>query len=227
MRRLRLALVGLLALAVRPAPLRAQSIPSPYEYVERAQSVRLFAGYLSTDPGLYGLTPHSGPVFGARYEGRFTGPISGVVELSAMPSRRDVYSRVGSDPKAPLTPLGDAGVLVMSAEGGFRLSLAGPRTWHALQPFVTVTAGATRDFGSRIEEESVLPANQIVPFGLAFAVGPSAGIDWFVTDRFSLRIQAKDHLWRRSVPEGLSSTGNKQTDWTHNLGVTIGTALHF
>ena len=227
MRRLGFAALGLLALAAAPAPLRAQTIPSPYSYLERAQSIHLFAGSVSTGAGEYGLTPHSSAIFGVRYEGRFTGPISGIVEVSAMPSRRDILQRSQLSGDTTLTRLGDTGDLVASAEAGFRFSLTGPRTWHSIQPFVSLTAGIVRDFSSRTADEKELPADQLVSVGPSFAVGPAAGIDWFLTDRFSLRIEAKDHLWRRSIPAGISRTKSKQSEWTNNVGVTLGAALHF
>lgn len=228
MRPLTFATLGFLLLA-GASRLGAQAVPSPYRYVEPAQSIHFFGGYVLTESGAYGLTPHSAPRIGARYEGRFTGPVSGIVELSALPSRRDVYGRTNpTDLAAPLDRLGETRDLVVSAQAGFRFSLTGPRTWHDLQPFLALTAGAVRDFSSRgLEKERQLPSAQLVSAGPAFAVAPAAGLEWFLSERLSLRIAATDHLWRRAVPEGLSRTGTRRTEWTNNPGFSSGFGLHF
>jgi hypothetical protein len=228
MRRVLLALPALLCLPVLADGARAQTIPSPFRYVEPAQSIHVHGGYLSTASGDFGLTPHSAPIFGVQYEGRFTGPLSGVVVVDVMPSKRTVQARTStSDPSAPLTPVDESDDVVLSAEAGLRLSITGARTWHRLQPYIAATAGIVRDFSSRTEAERQLAETQLVSFGPGFAVGVAAGIDLFATDRFSIRLQGKDHLWRRSVPEGLSSTGRSTNEWTNNLGATVGAAIHF
>lgn len=206
----------------------AQSIPSPFRYLERAQSVSVFGGYLITDGGRFDLTPRSGPIAGLRYLGRFAGPVSGEVVVGAVPTDRTVYARTNvTDPTAPLTRITETDALLLTAEAGLRLSLTGPRTWHGLAPAVAATAGLVADVGGRADEEKALPANQLVPLGPAFAVGISAGTDWFLTERLSLRLLAKDHLWRREIPEGLTGARRSETEWTHNIGVTLGAAFHF
>lgn len=228
MRHARFVTLCLLALPLGPAALGAQTIPSPYRYVERAQSLSVFAGYLNIEPGTFSIQPRSGPQIGLRYDGRFAGPAAGELEVSFVPTGRTVYGRTNvTDPNAPLAQIADVDAYLVTAEAGLRLSVTGPRTWHGLQPSVGVLAGLVADLAGRDAAETDLPANQLVRLGPAFAVGSSVGIDWFPTERLSVRLLAKDHLWRRSIPEGLAVTASAPKEWTHNLGVTLGAALHF
>lgn len=220
MRRIRLLL--LLALLV-PATSDAQTIPSPYRYLEESQSLSLHAGYLITDTGKRNLGPQSAPIVGARYNIRFGGPLAGVVGLSFLPSQRTVHTRAGTD--TVLTALGEADAPVLMGEAGLRFQLTGPRTWHGLAPYVTATGGIAMDLAGRDELEEDLPQAQRVEFGPALAVGLSAGTDWFLTERISLRGAARGYLWRLTVPEGL--IGREQSEWLRNFGGTLGVALHF
>lgn len=221
-------LLGALLLGGAPAVVRAQNIPSPYRHIEPAHSVAFFAGYLATERGDLGLGLASGPTFGARYAGRFAAPVAGVVRLAATPSERTIYGRANAnDPSAPLNELGTASATILSAEAGLRLLITGPRTWHSIAPYLETTGALMSVAGSRTEAESQLASNQIVDFGPSFAVGVSAGTDWFLTDRLSVELAVQGLLWRLNVPEGLSSTGSEEAEWTKNLGLTIGGSFHF
>lgn len=221
-------LIGACLLTVAPAVLAAQTIPSPYRHIERVHSVSALAGYLAIDRGELGLGMASGPTFGLAYAGRFAAPVAGVVRLSVTPSERTIYTRPNAnDPQAPLTSLGEASAAILSAEVGVRLLLTGPRTWNSLAPYIEATGGILSVAGSRTTEESELPESQIVDFGPSFAVGMAAGTDWFLTDRISTNLALRGLVWRLPIPQGLSSTGSEETEWTRNYGVTIGAAFHF
>ena len=210
------------------APLHGQSIESPYRHIETAHSISFFGGYLATDPGDLDLGLESGPTFGIGYAGRFAAPVAGVVRISATPSERTIYRRQdATDLEAPLTAVGEASATILSAEAGLRLLLTGPRPWHSLAPYIEATGGLLSVAGSRTEEESQLPAGQVVDFGPSFAVGVAAGTDWFLTDRISTNLSLRGLLWRIPIPEGLSDTGSEEAEWTRNYGVSIGAAYHF
>lgn len=221
-------LVGACLLAAAPSTSTAQTITSPYRHIETAQSVSPFAGYLATQRGELGLGLASGPTFGLRYAGRFAAPVAGIVRATVTPSERTVYTRPDpNDLTSPLSPLGDASATILSIEAGIRLLLTGPRTWNSLAPFIEATGGLISVAGSRMAEETELPASQIVDFGPAFAGGVAVGTDWFLTDRISTNLSVQGLLWRLSIPEGLSSTGSEEAEWTRNAGITIGGAFHF
>jgi len=206
----------------------AQHIPSPYRHIEPAQSLSLYSGYLSTSRGDVGIGLASGPTFGLRYTGRIAAPVAGVARLSITPSERTILGRENAnDPESPLTELGEASAMIVAAEAGLRLLLTGPRTWHALAPYIEATGALVSVSGSRTEQERELPTNQVVDFGPSFAVGVGTGTDWFLTDRLSINLGVQGLLWRLSIPEGLSSTGREDSEWTRNYGVTVGAAYHF
>jgi hypothetical protein len=220
--------IALAALALMPAAGDGQQIPSPYRHIETAHSLSLYAGYLALDKGEIDLGLASAPTFGLRYAGRFAAPVAGVIRLGIAPSERTILRRQNAnDPSSPLTVLDETSATLLSAEAGFRLLLTGPRTWHGFAPYLEGTGGLMSVAGSRTAEESQLPAGQIVDFGPSFAVGVAAGTNWFLTDRISTEIAVQGLLWRLSIPEGLSDTGEKESEWTRNLGVTIGGAFHF
>jgi hypothetical protein len=225
MRRALFLTFGLSALLGTPCLARAQSVPSPYRYVERAQSLGIDAGYLLIDAGQYDTNPQSGPLVQIQYQGRFAGPVSGVATLGLVPTNRSIYTRANG--AATATQVDEASSLLVMAEAGLRLSITGPRTWHGLQPAIAATGGFVGDLAGRTEIETQLAGDQLVALGPAFAVGLSAGTDWYPTDRLSVRLQAADHLWRRRTPAGLTDSGSRETAWTHNIGITVGAALHF
>lgn len=228
MMRLRLAIAVITLLAGASSAAQAQTIPSPYRYIETAHAVTLFSGYLATDRGDEGFWPASGPLIGAQYTGRFAAPVAGVVRLWAAPSERAIFSRENaSDPESEIIQIDDASAVIIGGKVGLRLLLTGPRTWHSLAPFLEATGGMMSVAGSRTERERELPAGQIIDYGPSFALGVGAGTDWFLTDRISLNLAGRATFWRLTTPEGLGPDGRETTSWTPNLGVAIGAAYHF
>lgn len=223
-----LLLLSSVALLACPARLRAQNIPSPYQYIEKAQSFGVYTGYLFTGSGDRDIGPKSAPVIGARYVGRFAGPAAAVVSMSFMPSSRDVYARTDvTNPTASLVRLGEADAQMFIVQAGLRFGITGPRTWHGFAPSLTAKAGLISDLASRSSVEAPLPQDQLVDFGPSFALGVSAGTDWFLSRTLSVDLGVEDQIWRLSTPEGLSPSGKGESDWTQNIGITIGAAFHF
>lgn len=222
------AALALLALSALPAAAAAQTVPSPFRYIEPSQSASLFAGYLETDTGDYGIGFQSGPIVGAHYAIRFSGPLTGEVMLATLPTQRAVVQRIAVGDSSELRVL-DEGVdaLVLTGEAGLRFGLTGARTWNDLAPYLSARGGVIGDLLGRTELEESIEASQRVDFGPSFAVSVGAGADWFPTERISVRLDARDHLWRISIPQGLTPANRQDSEWTHNLGVTLGVALHF
>ncbi len=214
------------ALGFMATPLRGQTIESPYRFVETRHSVGFFAGYIDIDPGRLDLAPRSAPIFGGRYDIRFTGPLSGEVGLSFAPSERTIY-HVGDEGDGELVPLAETSTLVGVFEAGLRFHLTGQRTWNNIAPYIVGTGGVVTDLTSNNKGEEVIPSDQFFRFGLGFAAGIGVGSDFFVSDRFSLRVEVRDHIWRLSYPGGISGTGSRETEWTHNFAPTLGGSYHF
>jgi hypothetical protein len=208
--------------------IQAQTIPSPYQYIETSQSAGAWVGYLYTDPGEFDVGPQPAPMFGARYTIRFSGPLSGVGGVSAIPTTRTVYERVTvAADSIELEPIGEADMLLLLAEAGLRFTFTGARTWNGLAPYAGATLGVLGNVRGRPAIEEELESTQRVSFGPAFALGLNAGTEWFLTERFSLRAEASNHLWRVTTPEGLARLGRRDAQWTNNLGLSFGAALHF
>lgn len=226
---MRYALLASLALLLLSTPgAEAQSIPSPYRYIETTQSAGAFAGWLITGKGDDEIGPHSAPLFGGRYTVRLSGPLSGEAGLAASPGQRTVQRRLSAaGDSVELEAVDDVSSLVLIGEAGLRFHVTGPRTWNGLAPYLALTGGGVWDVLGTSEVDEALEESQRVDFGPGFAVGFGAGTDWFLTERLSLRLEARDYLWRLETPPGLTQAQRAETQWTHNVGLTLGAALHF
>ena len=214
-------------LAVAPATAFAQNIPSSYEYIETRHSVGLFGGYLETDDGRLDVGPKPGPLAGARYDLNLAGPLYGGVDVGVVPTTRTVFARTANIPNPPLTSLGDANAVLVLVEPFLRLQVTGPRTWNRLAPYLLAFGGFAANVTPESSRESVITADQQFRFGPAFAAGGGLGTDFFVTERLSIRLDFRDKLWRISPPLGLTGTAEKESEWTHNFALTLGSAIHF
>jgi len=230
--RSKLLIVAILALAAAAPGVQAQQITSPYRHIETTHSLGAFAGYLWTDRGDQGLEigPHSAPLMGIRYNILFGGPAAGEASLSFAPTRRDIYHRVEGPEGMEVVPSGQSVNTTLGLlEAGVRFHLTGPRTWHGLAPYALLTGGLVSDFGrgGAEEEEIELPDDQRFRLGPGLAVAAALGTDWFLTDRVSVRIEARNQIWRLTSPAGFTPTTGAETRWTNNPVLSVGGALHF
>lgn len=216
------AVVAVIAAAF-PAPAAAQSIDSPYRFVERSQSLELYGGYFVTERGERDLGPHSAPLVGLRYGGRLAGPVVAGAGVSFIPSKRTVYEADGSADE--LVALGDVDAPLVMGEASLRFYLTGERTWNGLSPYLGASLGIIANLAGASDLEEELPAEERVDFGPTFAVGGSLGTDWFLTERISLRAAGMTQLWRFTTPAGLA--GREETEWLNGYGGTLGVAFHF
>ena len=228
-----------LLLALAAPSLWAQQISSPFRYIETKQSLGAFAGYLVTEGGevnLLGapesqLGPRSAPIVGLRYTSRFSGPLSGEIALGFSPGSRSLYETdalLPTDTTQYPVESGSVNTRVLLAEGGLRFHLTGPRTWNNLAPYLVATGGLIADIAGRGEREEALPDPERFRLGPGFALGAGLGLDYFLSPRVSVRTELRDQVWRVKAPDGLPvATGEDQTRWTNNLGLSLGAAFHF
>jgi hypothetical protein len=233
---MRRTLIATFALLLGSAPgALGQRITSPFRYIEPKQSVGLFGGYLVTDPSIaFDSTtqvspgPRSAPIVGVRYQLRFGGPLSGEVAVAFSPTEREVLAP-STDPARPAPQrtgaTTDAQLLI--GDVGLVLHLTGPRTWHGLAPFLAANGGVVADVAGSGEAEEGISETARFDFGPSFAVGGGIGTDWFPSQRFSVRLEVRDRLWRIDVPEGLRPTRQEISEWTNNATFALGAALHF
>ncbi|MEX2583403.1 MAG: hypothetical protein WD766_09015, partial [Gemmatimonadota bacterium] len=126
-----------------------------------------------------------------------------------------------------LVSLGESDMSLVITEANLRFSLTGRRTWRGFAPFGLLGGGLAADIAGTDEIEAAVAPDQRFEFGPAFAGTVGLGSDFFLTERFSLRIEARDHLWRLTQPGGLTETGARENEWANNVGLTLGGAIHF
>ncbi|HEX2203811.1 MAG TPA: hypothetical protein VHG91_10960 [Longimicrobium sp.] len=230
------ALLGALLLPAGAAA--AQSIPSPYRYLEETQGIQAFAGYLFTDPTINlsdstaaDFGPRSGPLFGLRYGVRVGGPLTFEAGVGFSPSDRKVYAAEAVADSTEIRVL-DTGATTSTAvligEAALRFSLTGPRAYRGFAPFVRLSGGLAADLAGSGDAEEDLPETERFDFGPAFAVGLGAGTDIYVTPRASIRLQLDGRLWRQSAPEGFRPVNvSGISEWNNASSATVGAVLHF
>ncbi len=234
----RTLLPALALLALSAGAAQAQTVPSPFRYIEPKSSVEIMGGYLFTDSELAvndsttaEFGPQSAPMITARVNRRFGGPISGNVALSFIPSERRVISAAeGQD--SVFVDVIDTGETVSAPiamlEAGIRFHITGDRTYHGFAPYVMATGGVAAEIGGAAGGEKDLPDDERFDFGPAFAVGAGTGVDWFLTRRFSLRTELSYRIWRLTAPQGFATNRTADIDeWNGNAGVSVGAAFHF
>lgn len=231
-------LVGLGAAGPVAAQEEDVEIDTPYRWIERSLRIGLVGGWMSADRGVSELGPGSTVAGGARIRARISSPISLEGSLQYGASDRFVVDpRLETGP-APVDTVSSGWVL---AEAAMQFAFTGARTWHGIQPYAVVGAGLL--FGVDEETSPVfdeaeladlrfdLGTTPVVQAGLGFEVKPA--------DRWGIGFEFRDHLWRLETPEGffdaeildrieeLGLQAPRDTDWTHNLELSVGVWRYF
>jgi opacity protein-like surface antigen len=238
MRFSRTVLLLALSLAAGARAVAAQTIPSPYRYVDETQATGLFAGYLFTDPDLgtsdstsLPLGVQSGPLFGVRYQVRASGPLSIEGRIGVSPTDRRLFGtelNADSTFTEPVDLETTVPATLLMADVGITFHLTGPRTWNGLAPFAGLTGGLVGDVQGHQAEEDDIPDEALFRFGPSFAVGAGLGTDWFPTSNASIRVEAQGRLWRTSTPSGfLATRSDERSEWNPAVSIIVGGALHF
>ncbi len=228
MARARLVVLTAATLALCSAPLAAQRIHSPYRYIEPKQYVTIFGGQLRTQTGVVGVGPKSGNIFGAQFGYRVSGPLVIEATIGYAPLQRTVRdtTRQAGD-TTTFHPVGTANQGVLLAVANVRFDITGPRTWHGLQPYLVLGGGGA--FGTTGQNGPAVPQDVRFSFGTSFAAQAGAGIEWYATRRLGLRLDARGTLWKLHTPSAfiLRETNLPQSEWTQNVSLVGGLALHF
>lgn len=208
-----------------PGVISAQSIPSPYRFIETKHEVGIYAGYLAIDGGKADVAPDPGPLVGARYNYHFTGPLSGEVGLGLVPTNRDVKTRLGTS--TTLSDVEQTESLLLLAEAGLRFHFTGARAWRGLAPYALLTGGLVADLAGTGTLEQQIQEVDRFSFGPTFAASVGLGSQFFLTDNVSIRAEARDYVWRLSYPDLFSGIVTEDNEWANNFGLTVGGAIHF
>jgi len=219
--------VALLVLGVQGVV--AQTIRSPYRFVEKSQTGGIWAGYLATDRGEVGFGPEAGPILGGRYSIRLSGAFTVEADAGYFSSTRTVLDTAIVEDG--FRKVGEADFHALLLNGSLRFNLTGPRTWHRLQPYALFGAGAMVDLTGTSNLDEMLPVDVRYDFGTSFAGQFGGGVEWFPSQRLTFRFDVRDVLWKINTPTAflLSRLGEETTpdQWTSNFLFSAGAALHF
>ena len=215
------AALFLAALGVLPAS--AQSIPSPFAFIEGRQEAGPFVGLMSAGTGRFGYGPRGGLAYGARWGIELSGPVSFEGAAGLLDGTRDIINpaRVQGDQK-----IGEGDVLLSTFDARFKFGLTGDRTWHGLSPFILAGGGITFDLAGAPAAEVDLEAADRFDFGTSFLGTTGVGARWFFSDRFALRTDALFSLWKLRTPPGFSDPargfeGVAESEWASGLSILM------
>ena len=224
-----LSLCGALLLAA-PAAGQQKQIDSPYRFVERNQSLGVFAGYAVTGKGQLELGMDDAPAFGIRYRIHVSGPFRLEAELAIMQGQRTVRDTTFTADSAYVV-LGEVDSRLLAGMATLRFDITGPRTWHGLQPFLLFGGGLVADLAGASEVEDDLPENVRFDIGTSFAGQIGGGLEWYLSQGASLRVDARNVLWKVNTPTAFRIPERGRTlpddEWTQNFVATVGFAIHF
>jgi hypothetical protein len=212
-----------------PAAATAQAISSPYRFIDESQAIGLFGGYISAGKGSVGLGPKGGPVFGARYSIRLSGPFTIEIEPAFFKTTRPVLDTTVVD--SARAQVGEADLALVLANGSLRFNITGARTWHGLQPFFLFGGGAAVDLSGTSEDDELVTGEARFDFGTSFAGQLGGGVEWYASKRLTLRLDARNALWKIKTPLAFVSDSFGQNapreEWVQNGFFTVGLSFRF
>lgn len=233
---LAVAVVAVAGLTASPAA--SQEITSPYEFVDHSMALWGFGSAVFADRGTIDVGPGSGYAAGLGFTVRISGPFNFDARAAYVPTDRRVYNVVAADsaavredPMVGLEQVGTADVSLLLLDASLRFDVTGPRTWHRLQPYILLGAGAALRMASDNGAEEALPddSDLRVRFENGFTGHVGAGVEAYLSDRLSLRADARDVLWKVHVPAGFLVDGRVIDDeeWVQTAHLGLGLAFRF
>lgn len=216
-------------LATTAVSAAGQGIDSPYRFVDANQQVGVLGGYVFTDPGTVELGPTDAAVIGARYGIRISGPFGLEGTLLYMPTSRMVLDTVVTPTQADTLyqTVGEADLSLAIGHADLRFDLTGPRTWNGLMPYVLLGLGAAIRVSEDETVDEDLPSEDRYRFGTRLVGDLGAGVEWFPLERWTVRLDARDYLWKIQVPRGLRTTGTTPEEWVQNYLLSLGVSYRF
>lgn len=216
---------------------KAQTIESPYRFIDKKRDLGLFVSYMFTDRGTADLGPSSGPLAGGEFSLRLSNPINLGVYVAYFPSERDVI-----DPSTENTQqvIGTADLNLLLIAGRLKMYLTGSRTWHRLVPYFYGAAGIAFDVTSTTSclvdanpATCKLTARERFDFGTSFLGQIGFALLWLPKQRLGLRITIDNTIWRLTTPDGFYDDGATvnpippKKDWTNNIQLALGAYYFF
>ena len=222
-------LVAPLSITLTPVLVSAQTIPSPFRFVEKRQEAGVFVGTSSVDAGRFGFGPEGGTHIGGRWGVNLSGPLGFEATAGVISGSRDVINpaRVEGDRK-----VGEADVLLGTLDGRLRFTLTGDRTWHGLAPYIIAGGGIVYDLSGSNEADEQLEDQDRFEMGTSFFGTAGGGLRVSVTERLALRGDAVFSLWKLDTPPGFSDPERgfeavEEGQWVNGLHLTIAAVIRF
>jgi len=208
---------------------------SPYRDLRHTQEITFFSGYYRAKADPARVAPESGPMVGAHYQWRPSGPANLSVTLARVASQRNVL-----DPEIPQTCaasattncklLGSYRWPLYFFDAGLALALTGGRSFFRFVPEVKAGMGLVSDFHTQ-------PDIGDFAFGTRFAFNWGAGIRWLPGGPYQLRADLTNHLYSVKYPGSyyqFASDGSvifpstqSRSAWLNNPAFTIGVSYLF
>lgn len=212
--------------------LEAQQIQSPFRYVEERQALSPFVGSVSTGRGFLELGPESGTMFGLRYNIQISGPITLEAEIGYLPSTRTVFRVAATQEQdsaavPTLEAVRTSDLKLLDAVAAMRFNLTGQRTWRGLMPYLVFGGGGVFAFEDSDAAGNGIPADEQFEFGTSFAGALGAGVEWFASRRLTVRVDARDLLWKLETPTALFGTDVPDSEWVQNFVLSAGVGFRF
>ena len=231
--------LGLTALlALLPAALAAQvghrPESSPYRDIRKGHTVTPYFGQFGGSGGRFEIGPHDGNIYGLRYDLR-TGS---TIQIGLAVARANLQ-RLIVDPFDSLSRRvsGPVDQTVTFAEANLQLNLTGGKTWHRLAPYVGAGVGLTFPSG--------VPADTSrFELGKKIYLVPNIGVRIFVTDRLSIRGEARALFIKLKYPSTFEDepaaepgdpptnsnaviTDGRVSEWSTNSVLLVGLGYSF
>jgi hypothetical protein len=229
--------VGLLAtLVANTATAQVGHRPqfSPYRDIPKGHTLTLLGGYFKGGGGDLNVGPHSGSVFGARYDVRSGSTIQLGLELARADLERSIvnpFVRLANRRTGPVDQS------VTFVEIALQFNLTGGKSWHRLAPFVGAGTGLALASGTPADTSRY-------EFGRKFYLAPGVGVRLFLSDRLHLRAEARATFWKLNYPTTFQSEpveepgtagspnavippGGKLSEWTSSRWLRVGLGYAF
>jgi hypothetical protein len=206
---------------------------SPYRDIRKGHTFTALYGKFGGSGGDLEIGPHDGPTYGFRYDIR-TGS---AVQLGLGYAHGNL-DRLIVDPFVELAKRvsGPVKQSVSLAEVNLQLNLTGGKTWHRLAPFVGSGVGLT--FASSTPADT-----SRFTMGHKIYLAPFTGVRIFVTDRLSLRGEARVVFWKLKYPSTFENepplepgtpeqsnaviTDGRLNEWTTSSWLMVGLGYSF
>lgn len=196
-RAIALAVASVSVIPVAAAQVGHLPSSSPYEDVKPGQELTIFGGYFNSDIGPARVLPKPSVFGGFRYDLPVGGPAVLSARYSMMPSERTYV-----DPAKPRRTrvLGLQSTRIHAVDVGMTLLLTGQKTWHRLQPSVSVGTGLASDFAKADTGG--------YRFGTKFSFTGGASLKYVLRNNWAVRADATNYLWRNSYPDSYFAVAN-------------------